>query len=131
MVFQGEKHNDIVPPTASHFPGADLGTDAIEPRTQQDPVSANEKNVNTFQESAVSDDKDAVRYMGATGNKLIWMVTIFATIGFSLFGYDQGLMSGIIASKNFNDEFPMTRMRDKNDVHHATIQGTVTAVYEV
>jgi hypothetical protein len=59
------------------------------------------------------------------------MVTLFATIGFSLFGYDQGLMSGIIASKNFNTEFPMTKMADKNDVHHATIQGTVTAVYEV
>jgi hypothetical protein len=131
MVFQGEKHNDIVPPTATQFPGADIAVDAIEPRTAQDPVSANEKNANSFNDTAVSDDKDVVKYMGVTGDKLIWMVTVFATIGFSLFGYDQGLMSGIIASKNFNTEFPATRMLNKNDVHHATIQGTVTAVYEV
>ncbi|KAJ9113733.1 hypothetical protein QFC20_001758 [Naganishia adeliensis] len=131
MVFKGEKGNTIMPPTASDFPGADTGVDAIEPRTQQDPVDATEKNLSQFDNSAMADDKDVVRYMGVTGDKLIWMVTVFATIGFSLFGYDQGLMSGIIASKNFNNEFPMTRMVDKNDVHHATIQGTVTAVYEV
>lgn len=44
---------------------------------------------------------------------------------------DQGLMSGIIGSEQFNREFPATKQKDKNDVHTATIQGTVTACYEV
>jgi hypothetical protein len=49
----------------------------------------------------------------------------------SLFGYDQGLMSGIIASRQFNGEFPQTRSSGPDDVHGGTIQGTVTAIYEV
>ncbi len=40
-------------------------------------------------------------------------------------------MSGIIASRQFNSEFPATKQSDPNDVYHATIQGTVTAIYEV
>ncbi|ORX36282.1 putative monosaccharide transporter [Kockovaella imperatae] len=72
-----------------------------------------------------------VKYAGLTGNPLLYAVVATATIGFSLFGYDQGLMSGIIASKQFNTEFPATRQRNPNDVHAGTIQGTVTSVYEV
>lgn len=40
-------------------------------------------------------------------------------------------MSGIIASEQFNTEFPPTRQENPQDVYHATIQGTVTSVYEV
>jgi sugar porter (SP) family MFS transporter len=40
-------------------------------------------------------------------------------------------MSGIIGAKTFNDEFPATRQRDKNDVHAGTVRGSVTACYEV
>lgn len=74
---------------------------------------------------------NAVRYAGLTGNSLLYAVVATATVGFSLFGYDQGLMSGIITSKQFNTEFPATKQADKNDVHAGTIQGTVTSVYEV
>ncbi|CAN6657443.1 hexose transporter Hxt13p [Trichomonascus vanleenenianus] len=49
-------------------------------------------------------------------------------MGFSLFGYDQGLMSGIITGVQFNDEFPAT----KGETHHATVvQGAVTSCYEI
>jgi hypothetical protein len=47
-----------------------------------------------------------VRYGGLNGNTLLYTIVAVATTGFSLFGYDQGLMSGIIASKQFNTEFP-------------------------
>jgi hypothetical protein len=47
-----------------------------------------------------------VTYGGMNGNTLLYAVVATATVGFSLFGYDQGLMSGIIASEQFNREFP-------------------------
>jgi len=47
-----------------------------------------------------------------------------------LFGYDQGLMSGIISAPQFNTEFPETASSGPDDVHAGTIRGTVTAVYE-
>ena len=66
--------------------------------------------------------------MGLRGKPLRVAITACCTIGFSLFGYDQGLMSGIITGKQFNEEFPPTHGTD----HHATvIQGAVTSCYEL
>ncbi|KAI9929749.1 hypothetical protein MW887_001225 [Aspergillus wentii] len=45
-------------------------------------------------------------------------------MGFLLFGYDQGVMSGIISDPAFNDMFTATR-------GDSVMQATVTAVYEV
>ncbi|KAF2086837.1 general substrate transporter [Saccharata proteae CBS 121410] len=64
------------------------------------------------------------QFMGMRGKKLSTVISIVATTGFLLFGYDQGVMSGIINADPFNDYFPQT----KNDT---TYQGFVTAIYEV
>ncbi|CAK9783331.1 hypothetical protein CC85DRAFT_268494 [Cutaneotrichosporon oleaginosum] len=72
-----------------------------------------------------------VKYYGFNGNALLAAVVATGTVGFSLFGYDQGLMSGIIGSEQFNREFPATRQNGPNDVHTGTIQGAVTSCYEV
>ncbi|EER25578.1 Sugar transporter family protein [Coccidioides posadasii C735 delta SOWgp] len=66
----------------------------------------------------------APRYAGMTGQKLSLSISTVATCGFLLFGYDQGIMSGIISAKPFNDVFPATR-------DNATMQGFVTAIYEI
>lgn len=42
----------------------------------------------------------------------------------ALFGYDQGVMSGIITAPAFNNIFTATR-------DNSTMQGTVTAIYEI
>ena len=55
---------------------------------------------------ALNEKPGVVKYGGKCGNALLYTIVAFATIGFSLFGYDQGLMSGIIASPQFNGEFP-------------------------
>lgn len=47
-----------------------------------------------------------VKYGGLNGNALLYAIVGTATTGFSLFGYDQGLMSGIIGAEQFNSEFP-------------------------
>jgi sugar porter (SP) family MFS transporter len=52
------------------------------------------------------------------------MVSTVATTGFLLFGYDQGVMSGIITAPAFNNMFQETK-------DNSTMQGFVTAVYEL
>ncbi|RCK64838.1 Sugar transporter STL1 [Candida viswanathii] len=61
---------------------------------------------------------------GLRGRRLRLAVTATAVTGFSLFGYDQGLMSGLIGGEEFNWEFPATK-------DAPTIQGAVTASYEL
>jgi len=62
--------------------------------------------------SLILDSNDSVNaqghptYMGATGNKLTWLITLAASAGFGLFGYDQGVMSGIIGAPQFFETFP-------------------------
>jgi MFS family permease len=63
-------------------------------------------------------------YAGITGKPLATLVSVIATSGFLLFGYDQGVMSGIITGVDFNNFFPQT----KDD---ATWQAFVTAIYEI
>lgn len=129
------QHAGMDPQTATNPPGADFGTNVIAPKTaQQSSVPNFEKHhaeVYATAEDAKGKRPDAVRFGGLSGDRLIWAITAVASMGFLLFGYDQGLMSGIIASKNFNDEFPATRQSGPDDVYHGTIQGTTTAIYEV
>ncbi|CCE73009.1 Piso0_000018 [Millerozyma farinosa CBS 7064] len=72
---------------------------------------------------------------GLRGRPLRVAVSAVATTGFSLFGYDQGLMSGLITATQFNEEFPATWSKDgytASQKQHATvIQGAVTACYEI
>ncbi|KAF2446378.1 general substrate transporter [Karstenula rhodostoma CBS 690.94] len=63
-------------------------------------------------------------FLGFSGRGLRVLVSIVCTTGFLLFGYDQGVMSGIIAADPFNNYFPET----KDD---ATWRGFVTAIYEI
>jgi MFS family permease len=51
-------------------------------------------------------------------------VSAICTTGFLLFGYDQGVMSGIITAPAFADVFEETR-------GNSTIQGLVTSIYEI
>lgn len=72
---------------------------------------------------------------GLRGRPLRVAITAVATTGFSLFGYDQGLMSGIITGTEFNEEFPPTWSKphyNASEKRHATVvQGAVTACYEI
>ncbi|KAF7122287.1 hypothetical protein CNMCM5793_000244 [Aspergillus hiratsukae] len=63
-------------------------------------------------------------FAGMSGKKLMWSVTTCATMGFLLFGYDQGVMSSIIDADPFNNVFTATK-------DNSTMQGVVTAIYEL
>ncbi|CAJ2505896.1 Uu.00g000260.m01.CDS01 [Anthostomella pinea] len=64
------------------------------------------------------------KFMGLSGRPLSLAVSTVATTGFLLFGYDQGVMSGIISAPQFADVFEETR-------DNSTMQGLVTAIYEI
>lgn len=72
--------------------------------------------------------RSRVNTSGYSGRPLRVAVTTVAVTGFSLFGYDQGLMSGLITGSQFNQEFPPT---SGEDTHATVIQGAVTACYEI
>ncbi|CAG8955896.1 hypothetical protein HYFRA_00008748 [Hymenoscyphus fraxineus] len=63
-------------------------------------------------------------FAGLKGRPLGLLISTIATTGFLLFGYDQGVMSGIISAEPFMEYFPETR---DNPVY----QGFVTAIYEI
>ncbi|RLV83804.1 Sugar transporter STL1 [Meyerozyma sp. JA9] len=70
--------------------------------------------------------------MGLTNRSLRVAVTAIAVTGFSLFGYDQGLMSGIITGEEFNKEFPPTgAVNGVTSEHTTVVQGAVTSCYEL
>ncbi|KAL2021393.1 hypothetical protein VTK56DRAFT_7258 [Thermocarpiscus australiensis] len=64
------------------------------------------------------------KFMGLSGRPLSLAISTVATTGFLLFGYDQGVMSGIITAPAFNNVFEATK-------DNATMQGLVTAIYEI
>ncbi|KAG6355649.1 hypothetical protein INS49_003611 [Diaporthe citri] len=63
-------------------------------------------------------------FLGLSGRPLSLLVSVIATTGFLLFGYDQGVMSGIITAAPFNNMFEPTK-------NNSTMQGFTTAIYEV
>ena len=63
-------------------------------------------------------------YWGTSGKKLQRMITAVATTDFLLFGYDQGVMAGIISAPAFVHDFPEVD-------GDRTYEGFVTAIYAV
>lgn len=68
---------------------------------------------------------DIPTFWGVSGKKLQYMVTALATTDFLLFGYDQGVMSGIISADSFTHDFPEVVSQG------ATYEGFVVAIYAV
>ncbi|KAI5481366.1 putative MFS monosaccharide transporter [Pseudohyphozyma bogoriensis] len=70
-------------------------------------------------------------YLGLTGNKLIMAITVTATTGFLLFGYDQGVMSGLITGQQFIQTFPACDAAVQGDYKASILQATYTSIYEL
>ncbi|KAK0451568.1 general substrate transporter [Armillaria borealis] len=98
--------------------------------TDSPPSEKYEAKVST--ESVRATVKDGIpHYMGLTGDKLLRAITITATLGFLLFGYDQGVMSGIISAPQFYRVFPDLNPDNVGSKHSSTMQAFYTAIYEV
>ncbi|KAK1483143.1 sugar transporter [Colletotrichum abscissum] len=66
-------------------------------------------------------ESDVGRYKGLVHEPYIFFLACFASIGGVLFGYDQGVISGVLVMNNFAKQFP-TLSED------ATLQGWMVAV---
>ncbi|MCJ1399560.1 hypothetical protein MMC11_002762 [Xylographa trunciseda] len=67
-------------------------------------------------------DRESSQMHGLTGKPLLYFTSVFVSLGVFLFGYDQGVMSGIITGAYFKDYF--------NQPTFAEI-GTMVAILEV
>lgn len=108
--------NIPVQPSNSRFPSKEAYTNTL-PHLDE----------NVFPLTKYSATSD-IATLGLRGKKLQLLITTACVIGFSLFGYDQGLMAGIITAPQFVETFPAVG----GGSHHATvIQGAVTSCYEL
>ncbi|RAH63516.1 general substrate transporter [Aspergillus piperis CBS 112811] len=64
-------------------------------------------------------------YMGMTGGWLTFWITVACATDMSLFGYDQGLFSGVIVTKNF------LVVHGLGGPSKTTTLSTVTAIYDI
>ncbi|KAK7403002.1 hypothetical protein QQX98_011243 [Neonectria punicea] len=64
------------------------------------------------------------------GKPLDWAITATAGSGFLLFGYDQGVMSGLLTGYAFTDTFPEIDTANGGN-GSSSLQGTVVAIYEI
>ncbi|PSN62398.1 general substrate transporter [Corynespora cassiicola Philippines] len=64
------------------------------------------------------------------GRALNWAITATAGSGFLLFGYDQGVMSGLLTGLAFTRTFPEIDTTDGAN-GSSSLQGTVVAIYEI
>ncbi|KAI9894626.1 MAG: hypothetical protein M1814_001982 [Vezdaea aestivalis] len=67
-------------------------------------------------------DRESSHMHGLTGKPLLYFTSVFVSLGVFLFGYDQGVMSGIITGPHFKDYF--------NQPTRAEV-GTMVAILEV
>lgn len=72
---------------------------------------------------------------GLRGRPLRVAITFTAVMGFSLFGYNQGMMAGLIDGDEFKETFPILKIPTGADAgveHYVNvIRGAVTACYEI
>lgn len=64
------------------------------------------------------------------GKPLDWAITATAGSGFLLFGYDQGVMSGLLTGNAFTNMFPEIDTTNGGG-GSSSLQGTVVAIYEI
>lgn len=64
------------------------------------------------------------------GRKLRTVLAFIAGVGFTLFGYDQGVMSALLTGNQFEATFPEVVV-DSAHPNHATLQSFIVAIYEI
>ncbi|QPG73180.1 hypothetical protein FOA43_000486 [Brettanomyces nanus] len=90
-----------------------------------------ESDLYNFDTSVLADLDEIPTYLKVSGNKLQLMATLMGSVGFCLFGYDQGVMGSLLTLPSFRDTFPSIDTVTHPDTHTSTIQGFVIAVYEI
>lgn len=83
-----------------------------------------------YEETTSFDAEVASNALRLRGRKLTISIAFVAGTGFTLFGYDQGVMSALLTAGQFEKVFPQVVV-DSSHPNHATLQSFVVAVYEI
>ncbi|KAG8730012.1 hypothetical protein FRC12_020560 [Ceratobasidium sp. 428] len=76
-------------------------------------------------------DEEIERYSPRLrGGKLTGLLAFVAGTGFTLFGYDQGVLSALLTAEKFVETFPTTSAT-LGPSNHATLQSLLVAIYEI
>ncbi|KAF9055072.1 general substrate transporter [Hymenopellis radicata] len=65
------------------------------------------------------------------GAKLTAAIAFISGTGFTLFGYDQGVMSALLTANQFEKVFPEVVTGVGQPANHATLQSFLVAIYEI
>ncbi|KAI0660845.1 general substrate transporter [Cubamyces menziesii] len=105
------------------------------PHVSDDAASNTSRRSKTREDVVVnSSDFDAEVVASAprlSGPALTAAIAFVAGTGFTLFGYDQGVMSALLTAKQFENVFPQVAIPKDGSGNHATLQSFVVAIYEV
>ncbi|KAH7916337.1 general substrate transporter [Hygrophoropsis aurantiaca] len=77
------------------------------------------------------EDEVASHTLSLRGRKLTASLAFVAGAGFTLFGYDQGVMSALLTAGQFEKVFPQVVVDPSFHNNHATLQSFVVAIYEI
>ncbi|KAG1767112.1 major facilitator superfamily domain-containing protein [Suillus occidentalis] len=96
------------------------------------PVSSTlEEEKQHYRDKETSFDAEVASYAPRLrGRKLTVSIAFVAGTGFTLFGYDQGVMSALLTAGQFEKVFPQVVV-DSSHPNHATLQSFVVAIYEI
>ncbi|EIW81743.1 general substrate transporter [Coniophora puteana RWD-64-598 SS2] len=72
----------------------------------------------------------AKNHIPLRGRLLTAGLAFIAGTGFTLFGYDQGVMSSLLTGNQFEAQFPQVVVESSHP-NHATLQSFIIAIYEV
>ncbi|KIK65238.1 hypothetical protein GYMLUDRAFT_71082 [Collybiopsis luxurians FD-317 M1] len=78
-------------------------------------------------------DAEAEKHLGGIklrGKVLTATLSFVSGTGFTLFGYDQGVMSSLLTAPQFEKVFPQTVTGDPSHPNYATLQSLLVAIYE-
>ncbi|GAA5965795.1 hypothetical protein JCM8115_003004 [Rhodotorula mucilaginosa] len=117
------------PEPTQQLPPAD--TKKPEEAALADPTIEDAATTTQLPDDAKTNAAGVPSYFGLTGTKLISAITAVASTGFLLFGYDQGVMSGIITGREFIDTFPACDAAVQGASRAALLQATYVALYEI
>ncbi|KAF8192485.1 general substrate transporter [Pholiota molesta] len=91
-------------------------------------IRRKESTVQIEVDSPAFEAEVASTHMSLRGRKLTAAIAFVTGTGFTLFGYDQGVMSSLLTAKQFEDTFPQVVVDDAHK-NHATLQSLLVAIY--
>ncbi|SJL02065.1 related to transporter (major facilitator superfamily) [Armillaria ostoyae] len=94
-------------------------------------ASDNEKPRHVHHDTPEFEEEVASYEFKLRGRKLTAAIAFISGTGFTLFGFDQGVMSALLTANQFEKVFPQVITGKDQPSNHATLQSFVVAIYEI